>query len=50
TASDFDTPDAPVEKFEYQAEVSRLMDLIVKSLYINKEAFLQELIRWSSQQ
>ncbi|GKA62707.1 heat shock protein 90-6, mitochondrial [Tanacetum coccineum] len=45
TASDFDTPHVPVEKFEYQAEVSRRMDLIVKSLYSNKEAFLQELIR-----
>ncbi|CAN6334179.1 unnamed protein product [Urochloa humidicola] len=34
----------PVEKHEYQAEVNRLMDLIVHSLYSNKEVFLQELV------
>ncbi|KAE9595703.1 hypothetical protein Lal_00030794 [Lupinus albus] len=38
------TADAPGEKFEYQAEVSRLMDLIVHSLYSHKEVFLRELV------
>ncbi|KAK3123731.1 hypothetical protein QOZ80_8AG0635220 [Eleusine coracana subsp. coracana] len=32
------------EQFEYQAEVSRLMDLIVHSLYSHKEVFLRELV------
>ncbi|XP_010252714.1 PREDICTED: heat shock protein 90-6, mitochondrial-like [Nelumbo nucifera] len=36
--------DPPVQKYEYQAEVSRLMDLIVNSLYSNKEVFFRELI------
>ncbi|KAG2584646.1 heat shock protein 90-5, chloroplastic-like [Panicum virgatum] len=36
--------EAAEEKFEYQAEVSRLMDLIVHSLYSHKEVFLRELV------
>ncbi|KAL0919185.1 hypothetical protein M5K25_011264 [Dendrobium thyrsiflorum] len=32
------------EKYDYQAEVSRLLDLIVHSLYSHKEVFLRELV------
>ncbi|KAE8685233.1 Heat shock protein 89.1 isoform 2 [Hibiscus syriacus] len=38
TASDSgNPPPPPAEKYEYQVEVSRLLDLIVNSLYSNKE-------------
>ncbi|OIS95833.1 PREDICTED: heat shock protein 90-5, chloroplastic-like [Nicotiana attenuata] len=36
--------ESPGETHEYQAEVSRLLDLIVHSLYSHKEVFLRELV------
>lgn len=37
-------PAAEAETFQYQAEVDRLMDMIVNSLYSNRDVFLRELV------
>lgn len=39
-----ETSESSGETHEYQAEVSRLLDLIVHSLYSHKEVFLRELV------
>jgi len=36
--------EANAQRYDYHADVSKVMDIIVKSLYSNKEVFLRELI------
>ncbi|KAG8366500.1 hypothetical protein BUALT_Bualt17G0086500 [Buddleja alternifolia] len=44
TVAEKEATESGGETYEYQAEVSRLMDLIVHSLYSHKEVFLRELV------
>jgi len=39
-----DLPEEKGEKFGFQAEVSRLMDIIIHNLYTDKQVFLRELV------
>ena len=40
----FEKEDASSSSFAFEADVSRLMDIIINSLYTHKEVFLRELI------
>ncbi len=36
--------DQPAEKFEFQAEIKQLLDIVIHSLYTEKEIFVRELV------
>jgi len=37
-------PHTPIQTFNFESNVSRVMDIIINSLYSNKDVFLRELI------
>ncbi|KJP87744.1 hypothetical protein AK88_02639 [Plasmodium fragile] len=41
---DISSESSPVEKYNFKAEVNKVMDIIVNSLYTDKDVFLRELI------
>ncbi|GAW82647.1 heat shock protein [Plasmodium gonderi] len=41
---DMTSDSSPVEKYNFRAEVNKVMDIIVNSLYTDKDVFLRELI------
>ncbi|EUD69487.1 hypothetical protein C922_00350 [Plasmodium inui San Antonio 1] len=41
---DMSSESSPVEKYNFKAEVNKVMDIIVNSLYTDKDVFLRELI------
>jgi len=44
TIVDAETVDEGAETYEFQAEVGRVMDIIINSLYSNRDVFLRELV------